>query len=108
MRNYITGFIFSILLTLTAYFIVTEKLLSGSVLVFAILALAFIQLWIQMIFFLHIDQEEGPRWNLAIFLSSFAMILILIVGSLWIMRNLNYNHSSDVEADILNEEGIHK
>ena len=106
-RNYVTGFIFSILLTLTAYLVVAMHLLAGSVLIVVIVGLALIQLWVQLIFFLHLDREKGPRWNLAIFLSTVGIILILVAGSLWIMNNLNYNHMMS-DQEIIQSEAITK
>jgi cytochrome o ubiquinol oxidase subunit IV len=110
MRNYIYGFTLSILLSLTAYFMVLDHLLEGQVLVFAILALALIQFCVQLIFFLHLDQEVGPRWNLTIFLSTVSLIMVVVVGSLWIMNHLNYNHMSSQEQTdyILHDEGFKK
>ncbi|MBX4186800.1 MAG: cytochrome o ubiquinol oxidase subunit IV [Candidatus Doudnabacteria bacterium] len=107
MRNYIYGFILSILLTLTAYFIVVEHLLQGRVLVFTILALAIIQLWVQAIFFLHLDQESGPRWNLSMFLGTLLLILVVVGGSLWIMNHLNYNMMPS-DSDLMHGENIYK
>jgi len=109
MKNYISGFIISIALTLTAFALVMQHLLTGGVLIFTILALAVIQLWIQLIFFLHLDHENGPRWNLAVFISTIGVVLILILGSLWIMYNLNKYHMtpSEVDSHILHDEGIY-
>lgn len=85
------GFALSVLLTLSAYLVVVEKLIPGSLVVAAIILLALMQFVVQMIFFLHLDKESGPRWNLIIFLSTISVVLIVVVGSLWIMNNLNHN-----------------
>ncbi|OGE80448.1 MAG: cytochrome o ubiquinol oxidase subunit IV [Candidatus Doudnabacteria bacterium RIFCSPHIGHO2_01_FULL_45_18] len=106
MHNYVTGFITSIVLTLTAYLLVVEHLLTGPVLVFVIISLALIQLWVQLIFFLHLDHEHGPKWNLAFLLSTISIILIVIIGTLWIMDNLSYHMPTNEE--IMQEEGIYK
>jgi len=110
MKQYILGFIISILLTLTAYVLVVNNLLSGFSLTLVIVALALIQLWVQLVFFLHLDHEKAPRWNLSVLLSSIGMILLLVIGTLVIMNNLNYQHMSGSEADdyLLHDEGIHK
>ena len=97
MKSYVTGFILSIVLTLAAYFIVQihvaseHSVISHAILIPAILILAVAQLLVQLFFFLHIGHETGPRWNLAILLSTVVLILIIVVGSIWIMNNLNYN-----------------
>ncbi len=107
-QSYIGGFVLSFLFTLIPYLIVTNHLLSGGLLIAVIIGLAIVQLLIQLIFFLHILQESKPRWNLTIFLSTVSIIFILIIGSLWIMNNLNYQMKSPTEIDnyILKDEGI--
>lgn len=106
MKKYITGFILSIILTLTAFLLVMQNLLSGPALVLVILGLALIQLWVQLIFFLHLDLEKGPRWNLAIFISTVGIVLLLVVGSLVIMKNLNYRMTpAQMNQYILNQSG---
>jgi cytochrome o ubiquinol oxidase operon protein cyoD len=110
VRSYILGFILSLALTLVAFALVTKQLLDGPNLMFVIVVLALIQFWVQLIFFLHLDQERGPRWNLVMFLSTMGIVLVLVIGTLVIMRNLNYHHmsGSDADAYILEDEGIHK
>ncbi len=91
IKSYITGFILSLLLTLAAYFVVTNQIFSGNLLVGVVLGFAIMQLAVQMTFFLHLLDETKPRWNLIIFLTTLSIILLVIVGSLWIMNNLNYH-----------------
>jgi cytochrome o ubiquinol oxidase operon protein cyoD len=97
---YTTGFILSIILTIGAYLAVTENLLSGNVLISAIIGLAILQLFVQMFFFLHLGRESKPKWNLVAFTFMVMVVLIIVVGSLWIMRNLDYhNHMTTSEQD---------
>jgi cytochrome o ubiquinol oxidase operon protein cyoD len=91
LTSYVTGFILSILLTVVPYFLVTNHLLSPEILVGVILIFAFIQLTVQLLFFLHMRQESKPRLNLVIFISFFGIILIVVVASIWIMQHLNYS-----------------
>ncbi len=104
MHNYISGFILSISLTLAAYFIVVNRLLSGWDMMLVISGLALIQLWVQLIFFLHLNHEKGPRWNFGVFISTVGIILIVVIGSLWIMQNLSYHMPTD--AEIIQDENI--
>ena len=110
LSRIIIGFIFSLLLTLAAFFLVIKQLLFGWDLILVLVGLALIQLWVQIIFFVHLDQEKGPRWNLAVVLSTIATILILVAGSLVIMNNLNYRHMSPGEVDqyMLHQENFQK
>jgi cytochrome o ubiquinol oxidase subunit IV len=90
LRLYVTGFVLSISLTIMAYLMVTDHTLSKWPLVVAIAVLAFIQFLVQLVFFLHLGAEAKPRWKLSVFAFMALIVLILVVGSLWIMNNLNY------------------
>ncbi len=95
LASYTAGFVLSLILTLGAYLAVQKNtahpFISNSALLATIIVLAMVQLIIQLIFFLHLHIESGPRWNLAIFLSTISIIVIIVIGSLWIMNHLNYN-----------------
>ncbi len=76
----------SLLLTLGAYFLASHRVFT-----FALLPLAFVQAAVQLIFFLHVGQEKKPRWNLLFFGFMAMVVFLVVVCSLWIMYNLNYN-----------------
>lgn len=87
---YVTGFILAVGLTILAYLLVTQHWLMGTFLVLGLMGLAVVQFVVQLIFFLHIGQESKPRWNLAVFLFTLMVLIVIVFGSLWIMYNLNY------------------
>lgn len=89
-KSYVIGFVLSVLLTLTAYFLVVEQVFAGFPLVLAISTLAFIQVIVQLVFFLHLGSEPSPYWNLITFLFMLVILLILVCGTLWIMYHLDY------------------
>lgn len=97
LRSYQLGFGLSVVLTLLAFYLVNVHVSSGhtqlshSFLTLVLTVLAFFQLLIQMIFFLHLAKEKKSRWNLFIFVSTFGVVLMVVVASLWIMNHLNYN-----------------
>jgi cytochrome o ubiquinol oxidase operon protein cyoD len=93
LKAYVTGFILSVVLTLIPYFLVTNHLLTGFVIVAVIIGFAFVQLVVQLLFFLHMREESKPRLNLLIFISFASIIIIVVVASIWIMQHLNYNMS---------------
>lgn len=90
LGSYITGFILSILLTLTAYVSIANASL-GSQTVAIIIGLAVTQLLVQLIFFMHLGRGRSARLNLVIFGFMLTVIGIVVIGSLWIMENLDYN-----------------
>lgn len=90
IKTYVIGFILSLALTLCAYLMVANHTLKSGLLG-AVVVLAILQLFIQLIFFLHLGQESKPRWNLTVFGFMLIVLLILVGGSLWIMTHLNYH-----------------
>ena len=90
LESYILGFVLSIVLTLIAYFFVAAGLISGWTLVISVGALALVQVLIQLLFFLHLGEEPSPPWNLIIFLFMLLIVLVIVMGSIWIMYNLDY------------------
>lgn len=110
VRTYIVGFVASVGLTVLAYGAITGHWFTHRDRIAFIAALAAIQLYIQLICFLHVNRESRPRWNLMMLLFAVLVVGIVVLGSLWIMDNLNYNmmHMSPEETNIyLHEhEGI--
>lgn len=90
--RYCIGALLCGLITASVYVIAIEGLVVGSILMATvILAMAVVQLVVQLFFFLHVAEGEKPRWRLHAFWFTSAMILVVVVGSIWIMRNLDYN-----------------
>jgi cytochrome o ubiquinol oxidase operon protein cyoD len=110
VTSYVIGFGLSIVLTLAAYVLVANQLLHGQALVAAIIGLALIQLFVQLFFFLHLGSETRPRWNLTSLLFAALVVVILVIGSLWIMYNLDYHamDSHEVDKTIMEDEGIYR
>lgn len=104
LATYVVGFILSLLLTLAAYFSVTTKAVTGDGLVAIIVGLAIAQLLVQLVFFLHLGRESRPRLNLTMFAFMLLVVGIVVIGSLWIMHNLDYNMMpKDMEEHLLLE-----
>jgi cytochrome o ubiquinol oxidase operon protein cyoD len=90
VSRYVTGFVLSLLLTLSTYGIVVSGA-SGVWLVPTLGVLALVQMIVQLIFFLHLGEEAKPRWRILSFLFMAGALTIIVAGSIWIMANLNYN-----------------
>ncbi len=90
LRSYIIGFLASTLLTAVAFLLVMIRPLSEQILMYAIIGLAIAQAIIQLLFFLHLGQEEAkPRWETIVFCFMAVVLLIIVIGSLWIISDLN-------------------
>ncbi len=106
--SYVVGFGLSLVCTLIPYYLVTRKTLGGSQwLLKTILAFAFIQVVIQVVFFLHIGRGPKPRWNLYFFVATLVIVGMVVGGSVLIINNLHYNMApQDATKKLVNDEGI--
>ena len=104
LKAYAIGFISSILLTALSFFLVITKFLSGHLLIYSIIGLALIQALIQLLFFLHVGQEAKPRWETIAFGFMVMVLLIVIIGSLWIMNDLDDRMMTDMKAKMHSEQ----
>lgn len=91
LRSYVIGLTFSVVLTVVAYIFAVNDLLTGTTLILMLGLFAVIQLAVQLKFFIHLDNEEKPRWDKVIFLFMILIVSVIAIGSIWIMNNLNYN-----------------
>lgn len=92
LGRYITGFITALVLSILAYQLTISGWIANGVwLAGILLALAAAQMLVQVAFFLHLRSEQKPRWQTYSYIFTWAMLLIIVVGSIWIMRNLDYN-----------------
>jgi len=109
--KYIIGFGLSIFLTFLAFGLVGEHVQTGhlfpshTVLIPVLIGLAIAQLLVQLVFFLHLGQESKPRWNLVAFCFALLIVIILVGGTLWIMRNLAQGHAEGA-YNVFMEENI--
>lgn len=87
--SYIVGFVLSIVTTFAAFLLVVNKVLPNEALIYVIMGIAVVQLVVQMVFFLHLGQ--GSKWKALSFYFSILVVGILVVGTIWIMNNLDYN-----------------
>lgn len=106
-QQYILGFGLSLVTTLTAYVLVVHQVLSGWNLAYVIVGLALAQVVIQLLCFLHIGHEREPRWNLLLLDFAVIIVVIVVIGTLWIMQHLNYHMSpQDTNTYIVKDEGF--
>jgi cytochrome o ubiquinol oxidase operon protein cyoD len=104
-RSYVTGFILSVVFTISAYLLVRHHALDPRNLVILIVLLAMIQFIVQLIFFLHLGRESKPRWKLFVLIFMIFVVSILVFGSLWIMGNLNYRMSPQQMNTYMTDQG---
>lgn len=91
VKTYLVGFILSIILTGIPFWIVMEGSASHATMLAAILVSAVVQIMVHLVCFLHMNTSSSERWNVAALAFTVLIIAILVVGSIWIMWNLNLN-----------------
>lgn len=89
LAHYIIGFVLSLITTLAAYFLVKFAVFPADTLIYVILGIAVVQFIVQLYFFLHIG--SGSRWKMVSFILALIIILIVVIGTIWVMKNLDYN-----------------
>lgn len=91
LKSYATGFTLSVILTVIPFAMVMADTASYSLILGTVVAAAIIQIVVHLVFFLHMNTSSRERWNLVALLFTAVIIFIVVVGSLWIMHNLNLN-----------------
>nr|BET44359.1 MAG: cytochrome o ubiquinol oxidase subunit IV [Candidatus Aschnera chinzeii] len=91
IKNYIIGFIASVILTLIPFGLVFSDIVSKKYTLIVIILSAIIQIIVHLIYFLHINTNKANQWNLLALIFTLIIITIIISGSIWIMHNLHLN-----------------
>lgn len=99
LKSYVIGLLTSILLTAISFFLVSSKLLAGHTLMYTLIGLALLQAIAQLLFFLHLGQEDKPQWETASFYFMVLVLVIIVIGSLWIIYDLDYRVMSDITKE---------
>ena len=88
LRTYLTGFGLALVLTLAAFAVVVIVGLEPMHRIVLITLFALVQLIVHFRFFLHIDFSAQKREDLYLILFSVALLVIMVVGTIWIIANL--------------------
>lgn len=89
---YLIGFLICSLLTLIAFWAVVSATYTKRETFLIIYSAACLQFFVQLIFFIRLNTEtKQGRTNIMSFIFTLVILTSVILGSLWIMWNLNYN-----------------
>ncbi|CAK9884108.1 MAG: Cytochrome bo(3) ubiquinol oxidase subunit 4 [Candidatus Erwinia impunctatus] len=91
VKSYMIGFILSIILTAIPFWMVMTGSAAKETLIGVVIVCAVVQVLVHLTYFLHLNTSPEERWNLVAIVFAALIVLIVVVGSLWIMWNLNYN-----------------
>lgn len=90
LREYLTGFLLSVVLTAIPFWLVMGDGLPSKVATVAIiLVFAVVQMLVHMVYFLHLNTRSEGGWNMLAIIFTLVLVVITIAGSLWVMYNMN-------------------
>lgn len=91
LRGYLLGFALAAALSVGSFLAIGSGFIYGPGIPVALVVLALAQMGVHLVFFLHIT--TGPDSTNNVLALAFGMLIVglLILGSLWIMSNLNHN-----------------
>ena len=90
-KSYLIGFALSVLLTLASFGVVMSGLVPHDLMMPGIIVFGVAQLVVQLVCFLDMGTSPSQRGNLAIMLFTLLILAIVVVGSLWVLHNMNVN-----------------
>ncbi len=92
LRGYLTGFVLAAILTIIPFWLVMDNVIHNRpLLVFIILALAVVQIFVHIVYFLHLDTRSESGWNMMAFIFTAVLVIIVLGASIWVMYNENVN-----------------
>jgi cytochrome o ubiquinol oxidase operon protein cyoD len=93
--GYLTGFVLSVILTAIPFWLVMGKVFANStVTTFVILGLAIVQIYVHMVFFLHMTSKAEGGWTWMSLIFTLVLVVITLSGSMWVMYHLKTNMMS--------------
>lgn len=110
VQAYVAGFALAVALTIAAFALVWAyvssdgEVFSRAVLLTSLTLLAIIQLYVQAVFFLHLSSEHKLRLNVYSTFFTVFVVLIIVIGSIWIMYNLDYNMMPENPIEYIQEK----
>ncbi len=104
LHSYVIGFIGCLATTGLSFFLVVFNFIFFQKTIYIIAALAIFQAIIQLLFFLHLGQEDKPKWESLVFYFMIMVLLIITIGSLWIMSDLHTRVMPNTLMDMLTHD----
>jgi cytochrome o ubiquinol oxidase operon protein cyoD len=88
---YTIGLVLAVILTATSFWVANTTLLWGPGVPVGLVVLAIAQMGVHLVFFLHITTGPDNTNNVLALAFGVLIVTLLVIGSLWIMANLNDN-----------------
>lgn len=91
IKIYVLGLLLAVGLTVASFLVAGTDLVWGPGIPAALLALAVAQIGVHLVFFLHITSGPENTNNTLALAFGVLIVLLVVVGSVWIMGHLNHN-----------------
>jgi cytochrome o ubiquinol oxidase operon protein cyoD len=89
--TYTVGFALAVMLTAVSFWVANTSLLWAPGIAMGLFVLAIAQMGVHLVFFLHITTGPDNTNNVLALAFGVLIVLLVVVGSAWIMTNLNDN-----------------
>ena len=92
LRGYLTGFVLAAILTIIPFWLVMGHVFDNRWLTITlVLLLAIVQIFVHIVYFLHLDTHSEGGWNMMAFIFTIVLVVIVLGASIWVMYNENAN-----------------
>jgi len=92
LSGYLKGFFLSVILTAIPFWLVMGKVFDKqSTTILVILAFGIVQIFVHMIYFLHMNTKVEGGWSMTALAFTLILVVITLTGSIWVMFHLNHN-----------------
>jgi cytochrome o ubiquinol oxidase operon protein cyoD len=100
-KDYVIGFLLSVLLTAIPFALVMTNAIADSRITAGIVMLcAVVQIVVHMIYFLHMNAKSESGWTLMALIFTIVLVVIVLSGSLWVMYHMNLNMMPQMSGDM--------
>jgi cytochrome o ubiquinol oxidase subunit IV len=92
VRSYVFGLVLAALLTVASFWVLHTKLVWAPGIGMALAVFAVAQMGVHLVFFLHITTGPDNTNNVLALAFGVLIVSLVVIGSLWIMANLDHHH----------------
>lgn len=101
-RDYVIGFLLSVVLTAIPFALVmTDAFSDPRVTAGIVTAMAMVQIVVHMIYFLHMNTKSESGWTLMALIFTIIIVVIVVAGSLWVMYHMNLNMMPEMASEAM-------
>ncbi|WP_462381637.1 cytochrome o ubiquinol oxidase subunit IV [Pseudomonas sp. Marseille-QA0892] len=89
-KSYMVGFVLSVILTVIPFGLVMHPIMSPAATLFTIVGFGVVQIFVHLVYFLHMNTSSEQRWNTVAFVFTVLISIIVVVLSIWIIWSMHF------------------